>query len=304
MTNADTTFVAPYYFNDKLVYITIDELIAALNNRAAVEATALPKGYKAKTGQYPYAANLAASIDALGTMLNNNISVSPNTKGMLPIDVTDSCTCSTFQSCTCSFNPIISVTFTLDTSSDTWASNSLACAKTTTKCTCSGAGSCTSSMGNVFTCDSHGKCDTDKTGANLITYAIPSYADATSIIILNAGCFLVAGGNMICNTSGAFSIGLKEAPWFKANLWQDYFYYEWSPTSNLQSGGKPGISALLVAVGEPIINAPFASKGSAQSRPSSNISDYLDSVENTDGNSIFDAVNKQKKPTITMTKPI
>ncbi len=287
VTNADTTFVAPYYFNDKLVYITIDELIAALNNRAAAEATALLKGYKAKTGQYPYSANLGASIDASGTMLNNNISVSPNTKGMLPIDVTDSCTCATFQSCTCSFKPIVSVTFTK--SPGTWATSTGACAIAASQCTCNGAGSCTRST-ITFTCDSAGTCTTNQVGVNLFTYTIPSYADVAPDF---TGCFF-SGSNAACNSAGAFTIGLKEAPWFKANVWQDYFYYEWSPTPSLQSGGKAGISALLVAAGEPITNAPFSSKGSAQSRPSSIISDYLDSAENTDANSIFDAVNKQK----------
>ncbi len=271
--------IEPYYYNDKLVYITIDELMVGLNKRAAAEAGALLRVYKAKTGQYPYAANLGTSL--------NYASVLSNTKGMLPIDVTDSCTCASFQSCTCSFKPIISVTFTK--ASGTWATRTGACLISSSKCTCSGSGSCSRSS-ITFACDSAGTCTTNQVGVNLFTYTIPSYADVVPDL---TGCFL-SGSNAACNSAGAFTIGLKEAPWFKANLWQDYFYYEWSPTSILQSGEKAGIGALLVAAGEPITNTPFSSKGSAQSRPSSIISDYLDSTENTDGNFIFDATNKQK----------
>lgn len=104
----------------------------------------------------------------------------------------------------------------------------------------------------------------------------------------------MSSGNVVCNAAGSFTIGLKESTWFKTNLWQDYFYYQWSPAANLQVGGKVGISALLIATGSAIVALPPAIKGSPQLRPSNNILDYLDSAENTDGNLIFDATNKQK----------
>lgn len=291
VTASDTGFVAPYNFNDKLVYITIDELMAELNSRVAAEASALLKQYRAKTGQYPYAANLAASVDTSGNMLNNNISVPDNTKGMLPIDVTDSCSCTSFQSCNCSFQAITDVTFTKN--SGTWATSTGACIKSTAKCTCNGAGSCSRATIN-FMCDNAGTCTTNQTGVNLFTYTVPSYADVKPD---DTGCFL-AGSSAACNGMGTFTIGLKEAVWFKENLWQDYFYYAWSLMADLQSGSKTNIGALLLAVGEPIIYEPYASKGGAQNRaptnPTPNLNDYLDSAENTDGNAIFDAINKQK----------
>ena len=280
VSSADTTFVQPYNFNDRLVYITIDELITALNNRAATEASNLLRLYKAKTGQFPYAANLGVGI-------NSNISFPPNQKGMLPIDETDSCTCASYQSCTCSFNPITNVVFTKNTG--TWATRAGACARSGNTCTCTGAGNCKRS-GINFICDGVGNCTTNQTGVNLFTYTIPSYAD---VVPDNSGCFL-SGSNAACNNAGTFAIGLKEPVWFKQNLWQDYFYYEWSSTANLQVGGKTGISALLVAAGSPVVNLPFAIKGSPQVRPSNNILDYLDSAENTDGNLMFDATAKQK----------
>lgn len=274
--------IQPYYYNDKLVYITIDELMAELNNRAAKEAAALLIAYKAKTGQYPYAANLGASL--------NYNALLANTKGMLPIDVTDSCACASSQACSCSFKPINSVTFTKN--SGTWATSTGACTVATSKCICSGAGGCTRGT-TFFKCDGAGNCNTNQSSENLFTYALPNYADAKPDILANSGCSSV-GGNIACSDVGAFTIGLKEAVWFKENSWQDYFYYEWSPTSSLQSGVKTALSAILVGVGVPIINLPFSAKASAQSRPSNILSDYLDSMENTDDNLIFDVPSKQK----------
>lgn len=278
VSSADTTFVQPYNFNDKLVYITIDELIAALNNRAATEASNLLKSYKAKTGQFPYAANL-------GVTLNNNISSPPNQQGALPIDVTDSCSCtitSPSPNCSCSFKVVTNVTFTKN--SGTWSTNAGACVRAGNACTCNGVGNCKRS-GINFTCTAAGNCSTNQTGVNLFTYSLPSYADT---IPDNSGCFL-SGSNPACNNDGVFSIGLKEAAWFKDNFWQDYFYYEWSSMPNLQVGGQAGVSALLIGTGQAI---------GIQNRPPINpipsLSDYLDSVENTNGDNKFEATNKQK----------
>lgn len=286
VTKNDPTYknqtIAPYYFNDKLVYITIDELMNALNSRAAAEASALLKGYKAKTGQYPYAANLGA---------NQNYNALPNnTKGMLPVDVTDQCACASYQSCSCSFKPITGIIFTKN--SGTWATSTGACTISSEKCTCRAAGSCTR-WAITFECDAAGNCYTNQTGVNTFTYTLPNYADAKPDILVNSGCFAV-GGNIACNDAGAFSIGLKESAWFKDNAWQDYFYYQWSPNANLQSGIKKGLGALLIATGNTITNSPFSAKGAAQSRPSSIINDYLDSAENTDDNYTFDASSRPK----------
>lgn len=274
--------ITPYYFNDKLVYITIDELINALNTRAAAEASTVLKGYKAKTLQYPYAANLGSS--------QNYNALPNNTKGMLPIDVTDQCACVSYQSCSCSFKPITSVTFTKN--SGTWASSTGACTISSEKCTCRAAGTCTRSA-TYFKCDEAGYCNTNQTGVNTFTYALPNYADAKPDVLVNSGCFAV-GGNVACNDAGAFTIGLKEAAWFKDNAWQNYFYYQWSANANLQSGIKKDLGALLIATGTAITNTPFAAKGAAQSRPSSMINDYLDSAENTDDNFIFDVSSRPK----------
>jgi hypothetical protein len=284
----DTRFVKPYNFNDKLVYITIDELMAALNNRAASEAASLLNQYKNKTGQFPYAAPLDARQD-------NHVSTALSQKGLLPIDGTDRCTCESQFKCTCSFAPITKVTF--KRGSGTWAARSGACTRYTANCNCEGAGSCTAGS-EYFSCDANGVCEHNVSGSNSYIYTVPDYAD---IQVLSGGCF-VSGKQATCNDEATIQIGLDEPSWFKDNLWQDFLYYEWVSTADLQVGAKTGISAVLVATGQTIANAPFASKGSAQMRPSSLISDYLDSVENTDtdadllsdGHPVFDATNKIK----------
>ncbi|MGB7815406.1 MAG: hypothetical protein WBL28_03540 [Methylotenera sp.] len=276
--------VEPYSYNDKLVYITIDELIAALEERAVMEAKFLLNSYRAKNGYFPDA-------DLLGTA--SNISVLGNREGQLPIDITDNCSCSASNLCACSFKPIISVAF--KRSSGTWSASNIsgACTRTTsTVCTCTGAGFCKNTAGTSnFTCTAAGVCTHNVIGT--YTYTPPAYADIYSTSDLAAPGCVKSGGNAACNAIGSFTIGLKEPIWFKTNLWQDYFYYEWSPTANIQAGAKAGISALLIGAGSALPTTE-ALPAIPQSRPSNNIADYLDSTENADGDFTFDATNKQK----------
>ena len=112
--------------------------------------------------------------------------------------------------------------------------------------------------------------------------------DTPSIPIgVPVGCTIV-NKKARCNGEGSFHVGLKEPTWFKTNAWQDYFYYQWVAGSNIQAGLKTDISALLVGVGEPI----QAETNRIQVRPSADIRDYLDSIENTNGDLVFDATNK------------
>lgn len=289
MSDADNSVTKPYYFNDKLVYITIDELLRALTYRARGDVAKLLNDYRSKNGQFPYAANLGAS-------LNNHNSSGVATNGMLPIDVTDSCGCSSDTSCSCSFNPIVSVTMfrnagTWNSTEDLGLCSSLSSSKS---CTCTGAGSC-SRFGTVFSCTALGECthNLPATPQNKYTYTVNDYADFNNATV---GCSVMQDvlpkDTVECNSSGSFTIGLRESAWFKTNLWQDYFYYHWSPTNDLQVGTKLGVSAILLSAGEPIINLPFSIKGAPQVRPSLNLDDYLDSMENINGDNIFDATNR------------
>lgn len=272
----DARFVKPYYFNDKLVYITIDELMAALNNRASSEVSHFLNQYKAKTGQFPYAA-------ALGTTFDNYVSLGTSQKGMVPIDGTDTCVCESQLKCTCSFKPITKVTFTRG--AGTWAASTLGCSRYSANCTCTGAGGCTQGA-EYFTCDAAGTCNHNVSGSNSYVYTVPSYAD---IKVLSGGCY-ISGKQAMCNDAANLQIGLEESSWFKDNLWQDFYYYEWSSASDLKFGQHGGLSALLINVGGALTNE----FGVLQARPSSNISDYLDSVENANNDNQFDAMTKRK----------
>lgn len=274
--------------NDKILFITIDELIAELTKRAAGEARTLLNDYKANnkgslpSTRFPYAA-------PLGAALNNNIS-NASSNGSLPIDVTDTCSCTSGASCTCNFQAITNVAFKRG-SGTAWTANTPNCTYTGATCTCVGAGSCTRGA-RSFSCSSSGLCTHNVTGVNTYTYIVPNHADIVSV---TNGC-AANSGKVVCNAAGSFDVGLKEPTWFKANLWQDYFYYRWilppppppPPPAYLQVGTRTNVEALLIGTGSPVVVAPFASKGSAQTRPSGLISDYLDSVENTDGNLVFD----------------
>ncbi|NOS98483.1 MAG: hypothetical protein HOP25_08445 [Methylotenera sp.] len=278
--------------NDKLVYITIDELMAAVSRRVSSDISILLNKYNKKNTHFPYAA-------PLGSSLNNFISSGVAKKGMVPVDITD--TCSSTPTTNCNLQPIASIAFTR-VSGTAWASDTGACTRSGATCTCavsaggSAIGSCTRTT-RTFSCNGSGVCTHNVTGTNKYTYTVPSYANVgypTGACTINPSNLQVA----VCTDIGSFSIGLVEPAWFSTNLWQDYLYYEWSPTSSLEAGGRTGIGAVLVGVGEPIVNAPYATKGSPQSRPPVNLtpslSDYLDSAENVSVNSIYDATSKQR----------
>lgn len=274
--------------NDRLIYITIDELMVELVKRAAVEADSLIAQYEAKNGHYPYAAPLGSAPD-------NHISSGTSNSGMIPIDVTDTCSCASETSCACSFNPITAVAFRKSTV--TWSSLNTfgACSVTSsTTCTCTGAGFCfNSGLTAYFWCNANGTCSTNVTGGRH-TYTFPTYADTKSLM---AFC-TQSGSSVRCEGgAGSFSIGLKENSWFKDNYWQDYFYYAWSSTSNIQLGGKPNLSAILIGAGDVITTPPYAAKGASQVRPSSNLNDYLDSAENLDGDFVYDSTQASRNST-------
>ena len=272
--------------NDKVLFITIDEFMAELTKRAAGEARKLLNSYKANnqgslnTTHFPYAA-------PLGAALNNNNSNGTSTKGSLPIDITDTCSCTSGASCTCNFQAISNVAFK-KSSGAPWTSKTLACTYAGPICTCTGAGSCKSGA-RSFNCGANGLCTHNVAGAS--TYAVPNHADIVSVA---NGCVLLNSVSVVCNAVGSFKIGLKEPTWFKTNLWQDYFYYHQSSTPILQVGHKPsdpgyqqgeiyhtGIYALIIGTGSILVR---------QTRPSSFVADYLDSPENTNGDSVYDAI--------------
>ncbi len=278
-----------YYFNDKLIYVTIDDLMPMIVKRVAGEARSVLNVYYGAKNQFPDAALLGSS----GTYNP----VAGNNSGMLPIDL-GACSCTDTDgtiettSCSCNFNLIASAAFRRETS--TWSATNVsgACTRTSERvCTCTGAGFCKNASGFInFTCDSSGNC-AHNTGNSKFIFTPASYSSTVPSIPTPNGCSLV-GSNVECTSSGSFDVNLKLPSWFTDNLWQDYFYYHRSNTSSLLAGTQGSIKALVIGAGARITSAPFASKNSPQSRPSSNINDYLDSAENTNGDLLFEATNK------------
>ncbi len=277
-------------FNDQLVYITIDELIAAINKRVVAESEWLLSQYALNNKGYPNAADLRAE-----TIQHDAYIAGASQAGFVPFDVTDRCQCLHAEQCTCSFGVVASVTMrrrygTWKNTEDSGACTSTLKASGKT-CTCTGAGSCSRRYaGNTtrFACDTNGRCQAENLKASDENQFIYTLADFAAIDTVSSHCTLFRG-EVRCNGAGAFDIGLNEADWIKHNDWQQYLYYVSSPTQTLQAGEQQGLQALLIATGPPIHTEASVS----QSRPSSRISDYLDSVENTDGDAVYASVLKR-----------
>ena len=271
--------------NDKILFITIDEFMVELTKRAAGEARLVLNGYKSSNGLFPYAA-------PLGSSGSNFIFSATSATGMLPIDGTDKCVCASSTNCTCGYGLVNSVAHTR-TSGGNYTIQSGLCVISSRKCTCTGDGQCrNASASRKFTCAS-GNCSFSGSGASqLFTYTPRSTHG--NIASASSGCTLTSS-NATCNASGSFYVGLNVLTWFKTNLWQDYFYYHQSTTSNITVGAD-AVSALIIGVGAtlPTLATPtvYAYKGAAQSRPSANENDYLDSAVNVTGksNKLYDAI--------------
>lgn len=281
-------------FNDNLVYITIDELMAALVKRAASELRERLIIYETANGRFPDAAPLQAPLGA-----DSYVADSGSDSGTVPVDQTDevSCTYSFFTdntTCNVIFSLIGSVSLQRIAGVYTqWDTRTGSCTiSPPNTCTCTGQGSCDTSQSH-FSCSSTGSCVMNlSTGATgKFIYTAPSYG---SFRAATANCSM-SGDDVECIAgNGTFGIkGLTMPSWFASNNWQDYFYYHKRVAADLQAGTRTNIPALLIGTGRPIPAAPFAASkpGSDQTRPSANLNDYLDSVENADGDLVYDATN-------------
>lgn len=296
----DTVFQKPYYFNDKLVFITADELLAALEARAASEIkNALLNYYEPASGDrpngrgvgyFPYAANLGSSKDYA--------CVTSNVAGVLPISnvapVSFTCNYSrgggvTSASCTTGFTNITSIVMRRN---NNFTSSSGACTHSGRDCTCTGAGSCSRNT-QVFSCTS-ATCAANFNGT--VTFRGGEFSSANSRCSLSCTDAICSGAgagnaNRVTCADPVFNTGGSQLPtWITANQWYDYFYYATSRNGvQLTSGNKANIDALLVGTGRTITAPNIAvSKGGSQLRPSCAVNDYLDSAENADADEIFD----------------
>jgi hypothetical protein len=311
---SDLTFVQPYHFNDKLVYITIDELMVALEKRVGEQVRSSLKTYQDANGYYPYAAQLGTTTNFACELTTNGGTTGP-TNGFLPVD-NQSCTYTrtspnTNLACTqlifdVATSGVTQVRF--DRTSGSNISNvmsGLCTRNSATRCTCTGAGTCGNPAARV-TCTSNSCFSTGMMGSYRVTngkFRQRSGGCAQTTFPTKTASCSNSNSVITCNTSnGTFSscgdaeFGGLLPGWFKANLWQNYVFYQLTRPAGLTiTVGNKTTEAAVVTTGRPINSSPFSVKGSAQIQPSCNaINNYLDSAENTDGNAVFDSTSKQR----------
>jgi hypothetical protein len=320
---ADPTFVQPYNFNDKLVYITIDELMAALEKRVGEQVRTSLKTYQDTNGYYPYAAQLGATQNFSGEL---NITIPLNvpaasglTSGFLPVnhqscaynrtsatDTSLSCTQPFFDAATSGFTRI-----EYRNSPSIFTSSTLGCTiNSGNRCYCTGAGTCTNASLAV-NCTSN-SCSSLGTGSatgefrirgGKITFRSGGCVH-TAFPTKVASCTSSTTNRITCNTSngvlasnGDIRFDNLLPAWFNQNQWGGHVYYQLTrPANQTITVGNKVTEAVVTTVGRAINSAPFApSRGATQVRPSCNaLNNYLDSVENTNGDSVYDATSTQR----------
>ncbi len=315
----DPTFVQPYNFNDKLVYITIDELMAAIEKRVGEQVRTSLKTYQDTNGYYPYASQLGTSLNFVGegSLLNGFLPLFPSCSYIFTSATNTSlnCTQAIFDA---NFTGITTIRFYLPSGTFTSSTGSCTMQSSNTRCYCTGAGSC--SRGSLtFSCNAT-SCSALGIGATgdfrirggKLTFSSGGCSITTPLAKLANGC-PNTGNRMTCNsTNGTVTsysnsdvdFGAMLPEWFKTNQWQSYVYYEMTrPANQIITVGSRLTESAVVTVGRPINSAPFALStvsipfpaGQAQIRPSCNVlNNYLDSSENADADTVYDATWTQR----------
>ena len=291
--------IEPYYYNDKLVYITIDELMYAIEKRALEQSKDALSKFKIVNGFYPFAADLGFFPSPNP---NQNQCTQGNLRGLLPVNVpsTHACSCtSSTRICNCNFSVVSSISFTRGAGTFV-ATGAGANAPTgscsvsplsTNTCTCNGAGSCKRASGAVqFSCDACGKCTATVAGTNKFsttgTFASPTGACTISsnlVSCLNSadGAFTLGTCNANETIKSLPTVGGLLPAWFTANQWEKYIVY--AVSSDCTSAGTclASTSPPKITVGlNQNINAIVASS-LVNPINSCNIANYLSSAENT-----------------------
>lgn len=287
--------VEPYYFNDKLVYITIDELMYALEKRVLAETKKALNQYHAVNNYYPFAAGL-------GLVSNQNQCVKGNFRGLLPVNAPSAhtCTCTaSSKTCNCNFAIISSTAFTRATGTfviDGGGANAPAgacsvLASDPKTCTCKGAGSCKRASGATqFSCNACGTCVATVSGSSRFT--------TTADFLASTGGCSNTGNAASCSTvtDGTFTLGacnsnemIKSLPnvggllptWFMGNGWEKYLVYAVSTDCASTGACATTTSPPKITVGlNPNVSAVVATSIASPSN-SCSIADYLTSIENT-----------------------
>ncbi len=282
--------VEPYYYNDKLVYITIDELIYALEKRVLQETKAALKNYYQSEGYYPFAAGY-------GSATNSNQCVQGNFRGLLPTAAPSShdCSCTSARVCSCNFSVVSSIAFTrtsgsfVPTGSATNAPTG-ACSVSATDsktCTCTGAGSCKRVSGvTQFSCNACGICTAAVAGTNRFGTdgLFSTSALGCSNNINQATC-----SN---NTDGTFTLAACAANqqitslpaaggllpvWYLQNEWQKYITY--AVSRDCVEGLTCSSNKITVGINNSV--SALVATSLVNPNGSCDVANYLNGTENT-----------------------
>ena len=256
--------------NDKILFITIDELMATIQTRVVGDVRKSLIAYNLSQSKYPNTASLG---------YQGRSAVKNQSSGFLPLPI---CTCIGGTSCDCAFPGIIK--FTSD--SNYQSSSATGCSFSGKVCTCTGEGSCfrASVSKRYFICSKTGTCNSNITGK--LTYQPSAPIDTTSSLMTTTGACSTSGIITTCTNDGTLSIAASDTDpllnsisvlptWFDINGWKHYFYYT---KGSLQVGSQPA-TVLVIGTGDAL---------GAQIRPSSSLADYLDS---TNLSNVYDATN-------------
>ena len=303
VSDDDLTFVRPYNFNDKLIYITIDELMAALEKRVGEEVRNALKRFHDANGNYPFAAKLgSAKFYACET--NNQIGVLPVTN---PAPTTATCNynragLNVTASCGVGgFGEVASIFFRKTITNFTASTGE--CIFSGRDCNCTGAGNCTRGA-QIFQCDANANCDTAGSTSGEVRFIGGEFDAATMLGACNAPaagntcqmsavdvrCVGIGAGSVTRNVCSdpVFNSGTSQLPaWIMNNRWQDYVFYEMTrpPPPIVLTVGIKDTAAVIVTTGAVI--AP-------QARPSCAINDYLDSAVNVSADGVYEPTSRQR----------
>ena len=244
LASENSPYAKNSHFNDKLLYITIDELMALVEKRVAQEAALqLRKYYEASSTNplnrvYPEAASIGYVPRSTGYIQDTNCIAGQN-YGFLPFPplVCDGSKCQSNFSAKVKF-----------TSDKNYVSSTGQCYFLSKVCTCTGAGSCTRTASPVrnFVCADNGTCTSNVTGS--FVYDLSAFDNLAG----KDGC-VFAGGIATCATKGTINAAtscknLDSAlfpGWFFDNEWQKFVYYS---KGNVEVGSKSA-NAVLVTIG-------------------------------------------------------
>lgn len=312
--------------NDRLLYITIDELMVVLEKRVGKVAAKALKTYRDTNGYYPYASQLGTTSNY--SCEQNQAGTDGLKSGMLPVDhhvCTVTATASS-SSMSCDGKTIIDssstgtgitvLKFTRALSSPAFSGSSGidGCSVVGSECSCAGEGVCVWWNFSPFSISTFTSSETSAHSTNVTgSYAVTGGKFTSTLAACTHGNFPTKDGlgcslsnaSINCSGGGTFSscgdarFDTYLPAWFRENNWQDYIYYQMNRpvVSSFVIGSKPvAREAVIVSTGIAITASPFAAKGSAQIRPSCNaLNNYLDSAENTDNDTVFEDTTKPRE---------